>query len=93
MSTAFAFLGLFTIIYMGWNLLTSLFVWRRRKSKFKRAGIAFLVLTGSTLICGILLEHEARDAGFESTSDREDANSVGIYDPAIWNAEKAAELR
>jgi hypothetical protein len=92
MSTAFAFLGWFATIYMGWNLLTSLFVPSRRTSKLKRAGIAFLVLNASILIGGVLFEYEARSAGFESVNDRQDANSVGIYDPAVWKAEKAADL-
>ncbi|NNU65108.1 hypothetical protein FE844_010655 [Rhizobium indicum] len=92
MSTAFSFLGWFATIYMGWNLLTSLFVRSRRTSKLKRAGIAFLVLTASILISGILFENDARNEGFESVNDRHDANSVGIYDPAVWKAEKAADL-
>ncbi|MBY5802916.1 hypothetical protein HA464_25205 [Rhizobium leguminosarum bv. trifolii] len=92
MSTAFSFLGWFATIYMGWNLLTSLFVRSRRKFKLKRAGIAFLVLTASILFGGVLFEYEARNAGFESVNDREDANGVGIYDPVVWKAEKAADL-
>ncbi|MGR9240095.1 hypothetical protein ACU8OH_14950 [Rhizobium leguminosarum] len=93
MSTAFAFLGWFATIYMGWNLLTSLFVPSRRTSKLKRAGIAFLVLTASILIGGILFENDARNEGSESVNDRQEANSVGIYDPAVWKAEKEGRRR
>ncbi|MDI5923531.1 hypothetical protein [Rhizobium leguminosarum] len=78
MGAAFSILGFLAVTYVGWNLLTSLVVRSRRASKSKRTGIAFLVLTASTLISGILLENETRHKGFESTNDRQDAYNIKL---------------
>jgi hypothetical protein len=85
----FIALALFVI----WSLMRSAIATGRRKQKLKHAGLGFVafIIVGGFLIDAN--EKEARDQGFQSIDDRNDARRAGITDSALWKTHKAEKQK
>lgn len=76
-----------------WSIGGVLVAKGRRRRRLKQLGAGCVAMLAALVFLVVAADQSARDAGFESMADQNDAKRAGITDPQVWQAQRTEVKR